>query len=134
MPEMKTATAAYLDHVAFTVRDITPHLTFFRDVLGMTVTKTGRDGRKAKSGLAARRSSDCRGCWVHRPGRSFRAHLGLICADVPAAIKGALAHGGKSLDKGAHWVEMPDGLLLEFLPDTRNAVETVRSLDPRRAR
>lgn len=133
MPEMKTATAAYLDHVAFTVRDITPHLTFFRDVLGMTVTK--RDGRDERpslvwllGGLQIIEDSGFTG-----PEGRF-AHLGLICADVPAAIQGALAHGGNSLDKGAHWIEMPDGLLLEFLPDTRNAVETVRSLDPRRAR
>ncbi|MBC2775241.1 VOC family protein [Rhizobium sp. AQ_MP] len=132
MSEMKTATAAYLDHVAFTVRDITPHLAFFRDVLGMTVTK--RDGNLEKpsqvwllGGLQIVEDADFRG-----PEGRF-AHLGLICADVPAAIKGALAHGGKSLDKGAHWVEMPDGLLLEFLPDTRNAVETVRNLDPRRS-
>lgn len=131
MSEMKTATAAYLDHVAFTVRDITPHLAFFRDVLGMTVTK--RDGNLEKpsqvwllGGLQIVEDADFRG-----PEGRF-AHLGLICADVPAAIRGALAHGGKSLDKGAHWVEMPDGLLLEFLPDTRNAVETVRNLDPRR--
>lgn len=132
MPEMKSATAAYLDHVAFTVRDITPHLAFFRDVLGMTVTK--RDGTDEKpsqvwllGGLQIVEDAGSTG-----PEGRF-AHLGLICADVPAAIKGALAHGGKSLDKGAHWVEMPDGLLLELLPDTRNAVETVRGLDPRLA-
>ncbi|MDH4415355.1 MAG: VOC family protein [Rhizobium sp.] len=132
MPDKKSATEAYLDHVAFSVRDITPHLAFFRDVLGMTVTK--RDGPEEKpsqvwllGGLQI----------VEDPGFTGQegrfAHLGLICADVPAAIKGALAHGGKSLDKGAHWVEMPDGLLLEFLPDSRNAVATVRELDPRRS-
>lgn len=132
MPEKKSATEAYLDHVAFTVHDITPHLAFFRDVLGMAVTK--RDGKEEKpsqvwllGGLQIIEDANFTG-----PGGRF-AHLGLICADVPAAIEGALAHGGKSMDKGAHWVEMPDGLLIEFLPDTRNAVETVRNLDPRRA-
>lgn len=132
MPDIKSATEAYLDHVAFTVRDIAPHLAFFRDVLGMTVTK--RDGRQEKpsqvwllGGLQIVEDADFTG-----PEGRF-AHLGLICADVPAAIQGALAHGGTSMEKGAHWVEMPDGLLLEFLPDTRNAVEIVRNLDPRRA-
>jgi catechol 2,3-dioxygenase-like lactoylglutathione lyase family enzyme len=132
MPDKKSATEAYLDHVAFSVRDITPHLAFFRDVLGMTVTK--RDGPEEKpsqvwllGGLQIVEDPGFKG-----PEGRF-AHLGLICADVPAAIKGALAHGGKSLDKGAHWVEMPDGLLLEFLPDSRNAVATVRDLDPRRS-
>ena len=132
MPDTNCATQAYLDHVAFTVRDIAPHLTFFRDVLGMTVTK--HDGPEQKpsqvwllGGLQIVEDADFTG-----PEGRF-AHLGLICADVPAAIQGALAHGGKSMDKGAHWVEMPDGLLLEFLPDTRNAVETVRDLAPRRA-
>ncbi|MCJ8507128.1 VOC family protein [Rhizobium lemnae] len=132
MPELKSTTKAYLDHVAFTVRDIAPHLIFFRDVLGMTVTK--RDGPEETpsqvwllGGLQIAEDPAFTG-----PEGRF-AHLGLICGDVPAAIQGALAHGGKSLDKGAHWVEMPDGLLLEFLPDTRNAVETVRNLDPRQA-
>jgi catechol 2,3-dioxygenase-like lactoylglutathione lyase family enzyme len=131
MPDMKNATEAYLDHVAFTVRDIAPHLAFFRDVLGMTVTK--RDGPQEKpsqvwllGGLQIVEDAGFSG-----PEGRF-AHLGLICADVPTAIRGALAHGGRSMDKGAHWVEMPDGLLLEFLPDTRNAVDTVRNLDPRR--
>lgn len=132
MPDKKSVTEAYLDHVAFTVRDIAPHLAFFRNVLGMTVTK--RDGTEEKpsqvwllGGLQIVENANFSG-----PEGRF-AHLGLICADVTAAIEGARSHGGKSMDKGAHWVEMPDGLLLEFLPDSRNAVATVRDLDPRRS-
>lgn len=130
MPEMNKATTAYLDHVAFTVRDIAPHLAFFRDVLGMTVTKLdGTDEKPSQVWLLGGLQIIEDPGFTDPEGRF--AHLGLICADVPVAIQGALAHGGKSLDKGAHWVEMPDGLLLEFLPDTRNAAETIRSFDPR---
>ncbi len=132
MQEKNSATEAYLDHVAFTVRDIAPHLAFFRDVLGMTVTKQDDGPDRLRQvwllgGLQIVEDADFSG-----PEGRF-AHLGLICADVPAAIIGARAHGGRSTEKGAHWIEMPDGLLLEFLPDSRNAVATVRNLDPRRS-
>lgn len=125
-----SATQAYLDHAALHVRSIAPHLTFFREVLGMTVTKL--DGEEASpkqvwllGGLQLIEDPDFSG----PEGRC--AHLGIICVDVPAAIAAALAHGAKATARGEHWLELPDGLLLEFLPDVKNAVGTVRGLDPR---
>ena len=112
------ATQAFLDHAAFFVRDIAPHLVFFRDALGMTVVKVDGDPQAPRQmwldgGLQLIQNADFAG-----PEGRF-GHLGLICKDVPAAIAAAIAHGGQPIAKGPHWLEMPDGLLLEFLPEKK---------------
>ena len=124
------ATHAYLDHAAFYVRAIAPHIAFFRDVLGMTVTQVDGAPEAPKQvwllgGIQLIEDPDFAGA----EGRF--GHLGIICSDVPAAIDAALAHGARATPKGAHWLELADGLLLEFLPDKKKAVGIVRDLDPR---
>ncbi len=130
MTDTSPRTEAYLDHAAFRVRDLAPHIAFFRDVLGMTITKFDGPADKPTQVWLLGGLQIVEDAAFSGPEGRF-GHLGLICADVPAAIEGARAHGGTSTAKGAHWVEMPDGTLLEFLPDTRNSVATVRGLDPR---
>lgn len=124
------ATHAYLEHAAFHVRSIAPHLAFFRDVLGMTVTQLDGDPEAPRQawllgGIQLIEAPAFEGS----EGRF--AHLGIVCADVPAAIEAAIAHGARATAKGAHWLELPDGLLLEFLPERKGAVSIVRELDPR---
>lgn len=126
------ATTAYLDHAAFFVRDIAMHVAFFGEVLGMTVTQSAGapedpDQVWLLGGLQLIRNAAFAG-----PEGRF-GHLGLICADVPAAIAAAIAHGATPTDRGAHWLELPDGLLLEFLPQKGEAVRIARSIDPRRS-
>ncbi|MFG6082448.1 VOC family protein [Paracoccus litorisediminis] len=124
------ATHAYVEHTAFRVRAIAPLVTYFRDVLGMTVTQV--DGDPAAP----------RQVWLlggvqmiedpHFDGNEGRfGHLGIVCEDVPAAIEATLAHGGRSTEKGPHWMVLPDGLFLEFMPQKNEAVQKIRALDPR---
>ncbi|WP_311273053.1 MULTISPECIES: VOC family protein [unclassified Rhizobium] len=124
------ATEAFLDHAAFYVRDIAQHIVFFRDVLGMTVTQLDGPADKPRQawllgGIQLIEDPSFSGT----EGRF--GHLGLICADVPAAIEAALGHGARQTSKGAHWLELPDGLLIELLPDNKQAVQIARGLDPR---
>ncbi|OJU84672.1 glyoxalase [Shinella sp. PSBB067] len=124
------ATHAYLEHAAFHVRAIAPHIAFFRDVLGMTVTQIDGTLEAPKQawllgGIQLIEAPDFAG-----PEGRF-GHLGIVCSDVPAAIEAALAHGARATAKGAHWLELADGLLLEFLPEKKGAVSIVRDLDPR---
>ncbi|GEO84737.1 MULTISPECIES: VOC family protein [Alphaproteobacteria] len=125
-----SATQAYLEHVAIHVRDIAPHIAFFRDVLDMTITQLDGDPAAPRQvwllgGIQLIEDSS----FVGPEGRC--SHLGIVCADVPAAIEAAIANGAKTTAKGAHWLELPDGLLLEFLPEKKDAVRIVRDLDPR---
>lgn len=124
------STTAYLEHVAFYVRDLAPHRAFFETVLGMTVTQI--DGPEDAprqlwllGGIQLTEKPDFDGT----EGR-FN-HLGIVCTDLQAAIEGALAHGGVQTAQGPHWVRMPDGLHLEFMAQKHDAVRIVRSIDRR---
>ncbi len=124
------ATTAYVEHTAFFVRDIVPMIEFFSEVLGMGVTK--RDGTPEapsqvwlQGGIQLIADPDFSG-----PEGRF-GHLGIVCKDVPAAIAAARARGAVSTAKGDHWLTLENGILLEFLPEKGNAVEIIRSLDPR---
>ncbi|MCM2292411.1 VOC family protein [Allorhizobium sp. BGMRC 0089] len=125
-----SATTAYVEHTAFFVRDIIPLIDFFTEVLGMGITKY--DGTPEaptqvwlQGGIQLIADPDFSG-----PEGRF-AHLGIVCKDVPAAIEAARARGAVSTAKGDHWLKLGDGLLLEFLPEKGNAVDIIRSHDPR---
>lgn len=124
------AALAYLEHVAFRVRDLAPHLAFFREGLGMTVTQiqgAPEDPRQVwlLGGLQIIQDRDLAGT----EGRFD--HLGLVCTDVPAAIAAARMHGGVPTEKGPHWLRFPDGLLIEILPQKGDEVRIARDIDPR---
>lgn len=125
-----SATTAYVEHTAFKVRDILQLTGFFDEVLGMKVTKLDGDPASPdqvwlQGGVQLIADADFDG-----PEGRF-GHLGIVCVDVPAAIAAARARGARSTAKGDHWLQLPGGLLLELLPDRKDAVETVRNLDPR---
>lgn len=125
-----SATTAYVEHTAFFVRDIVQMIDFFAEVLGMGVTQ--RDGAPEaptqvwlQGGIQLIADPD----FVGPEGRF--GHLGIVCKDVPAAIAAARAHGAVSTARGDHWLKLDNGILLEFLPEKKDAVEIIRSLDPR---
>ncbi|MBT9246724.1 VOC family protein [Gemmobacter fulvus] len=125
-----SAPLACLDHAAFHVRDIAFHIAFFRDVLGMTVTKLDGDPDDPKQawllgGIQLIRDAEFTG-----PEGRF-GHLGIICQDLPATIAAAEAYGAVATAKGPHWLLLPDGLLLELMAQKGDAVRIIRSVDPR---
>lgn len=125
-----SATTAYVEHTAFFVRDIVPMIDFFRDVLGMGVTKLDGDSNAPsqawlQGGIQLIADPNFAG-----PEGRF-GHLGIVCKDVPAAIAASRARGAVSTAKGDNWLLLENGILLEFLPEKGNAVDAIRSLDPR---
>jgi catechol 2,3-dioxygenase-like lactoylglutathione lyase family enzyme len=130
MSAVTPATTAYVEHTAFFVRDILPLIDFFAEVLGMTVTKLDGDPKAPsqvwlQGGVQLIAAPDFEG-----PEGRF-GHLGIVCKDVKAAIEASRARGAVSTAKGDNWLLLQNGLLLEFMPEKGNAVETIRSLDPR---
>lgn len=124
------ALSAVLDHVAFRVQSLAPALAFFRDTLGMTVTKV--DGDPASP----------RQIWLlgglqiivdeAHDGRSGQAdHLGICCSDVPAAIAAAREQGAVSTDKGENWLRFPGGLYVELMPRDAEEIASLHRLDLR---
>lgn len=131
---MAAATRAYLEHVALRVHDIHWHLRFFREVLGMDV--------RACEGPA----DDPRQCWtiggvqlVAAPGfaaapsndAGWLAHLGIMVDDLDAALRAAAEWGVKALPQGPNWLQLPDGLAIELMQATGNAVAQALAVDPR---
>jgi catechol 2,3-dioxygenase-like lactoylglutathione lyase family enzyme len=83
---------AYLEHVAFWVRDIQWHIRFFSEVCGMTMREVQGDVERPAQywtlgGLQ----------FIHQPdfaGPEGRmAHLGIMCEDLEAALAAAQRFG-----------------------------------------
>lgn len=123
---------AYLEHVAFRVKDIHWHIRFFREVLGLGLRDVDGDPADPEQvwtigGLQLMADPAFEG-----PEGRF-AHLGMMCEDVEAAIAAAARFGVGHLDKGRNWLVLPDGLVVELLPASPGAVRQALAVDPRRA-
>ena len=121
---------AYLEHVAFKVKDIHWHIRFFREVLGMTLRDVDGDKTSPRQawtfgGLQLVAEPDFEG-----PEGRF-AHLGVMCEDVDAAIAAARSFGVSHLDKRTNWLVLPDGLIVELLPASPGTVQAVLAVNPR---
>jgi catechol 2,3-dioxygenase-like lactoylglutathione lyase family enzyme len=123
---------AYLEHVAIRVKDIDWHVRFFRGVLGMTIRdETGGDGKVPRQvwtigGVQLIADPDFQG----PEGRC--AHLGIMAEDQEAVLRAAQAWGVQELPQGRNWLVLPDGLNLEILQATGNAVAEALAIDPRK--
>ena len=54
-----------------------------------------------------------------------------MCEDVDAAIAAAQSFGVSHLDKGANWLVLPDGVIVELLPASAGTVGAVLAINPR---
>lgn len=127
------ATRGYVEHVALHVRDIAWHIRFFRDALGMELRET--DGPAD----APRQAWTVGGLqFIADPGfagaEGRLAHLGVMVEDAQAAIAAARGFGVVALDKGANWLKLPDGLIVEIIEAKNDAVAQARAVDARRDR
>jgi predicted enzyme related to lactoylglutathione lyase len=127
MPYQKKA---YVEHVAIRVKDIHWHIRFFREVLGMTLRDVDGAAESPRQvwtfgGLQLMADPDFEG----PEGRL--AHLGVMCEDVQAAIEAAAGFGVSHLDKGANWLVLPDGLIVELLPAAPGSVKAALAVNPR---
>lgn len=125
-----SATRAYLDHAAIYVRDLTQHLAFFREVLGMEPVLVDGDAQAPRQVWVLGGVQFIRDAGFDAPEGRL-AHLGLACEDRKAAIAAAQAHGARPMAKGENWFLLPDGLCLELLQAKGDAVRIARSIDPR---
>jgi catechol 2,3-dioxygenase-like lactoylglutathione lyase family enzyme len=123
--------AAYLEHVAISVRDIRWHIAFFAEVFGLGMREV--DGTVENphqywtlGGLQLISDPDYDGAG----GRL--GHLGLMCADLESAITASLARGAQSMPRGRNWLRLPEGLVLELMQaDPPGAVAQALAVDAR---
>ena len=125
------STTAYVEHVAIWVKDIHWHIRFFGQVLGMTMREV--DGPPD----APRQFWTLGGLqFIHEPGFSGPegrlAHLGVMCADLEAALAAAQAFGVTELPQGRNWLRLPDGLAVELIQARpASCVAQALAIDPR---
>jgi catechol 2,3-dioxygenase-like lactoylglutathione lyase family enzyme len=121
---------AYVEHVAIHVRDIQWHIRFFREVLGMTM-------REVDGTLDAPRQFWTLGGMQFIAAPDFAgpegrlAHLGVMCEDLEAALAEAKAWGVTELPQGRNWLRLPDGLAVELIQASGNAVAAALAVNPR---
>ena len=59
------------------------------------------------------------------------AHLGMMVDDLDGVLARAAAFGAKALPAGPNWLVLPDGLNVEILQATGNAVAAALAINPR---
>ena len=103
---------AMVNHVALNVKNFDWYVSFFEMVCGMTVQRE-------------RGESPRRQLWFHEGiqlnekeeevGNGNRYdHIGFFTENVTEVVEKAVELGCRQLEGKPHWVEMPEGILLEF--------------------
>jgi predicted enzyme related to lactoylglutathione lyase len=130
---------AYVEHVAIRVKDIRWHMHFFATVLDMDVREIdvsdGSDPNCPRQywtigGIQLINSPD----FVAPPSndQGWLAHLGIMCENLEEALRRAAAFGVTELPQGRNWLQLPDGLAVEFMQaQPANIVAQALSLNPR---
>ena len=121
---------SYLEHVAFRVKDIEWYVRFFREALGMTIRQIDGPADNPKQvwtigGIQLVSDPNFNG----PEGRM--AHLGIMVEDLEAAIQEVYTWGVAEMPQGKNWIGLPDGLCVELLQASGNAVAEALVVNPR---
>jgi catechol 2,3-dioxygenase-like lactoylglutathione lyase family enzyme len=127
---MAAKTRSYVEHVAVRVKDLQWHLRFLREVLGMATRMVDGDPE------APRQVWTIGGMqFIQDPGfegpEGRLGHLGVMTSDLEAALEAAQAFGVTEMPQGRNWLRLPDGLAVEILQATGNAVDEALAVEPR---
>jgi len=130
--KMENPGKAYLEHIAFRVKDIHWHISFFREVLGMAVRETDGEAAHPKQVWTLGGLQMIADPAFEGPEGRF-AHLGVMCEDAEEAITRGLAWPGVThLPQGRNWLLLPDGLVVELLQaKPPQAVRAALAVNPR---
>lgn len=125
---------SYVEHVAVRVKDIQWHINFFYEVLGMDVREIDGPTDAPRQywtigGMQLMSTPD----FVAPPSNDagWLAHLGIMVDDLEAALALAQSWGVKELPQGRNWLQLPDGLAVELMQASADAVAQVLAINPR---
>lgn len=125
---------SYVEHVAVRVADIQWHIRFFHDVLGMTVREidgpvdaprqywtVGGMQLMSTPGFTAPPTNDA----------GWLAHLGIMVDDLEEALTEAKKWNVAELAQDRNWLQLPDGLAVELIQASGDAVAEALAVKPR---
>jgi catechol 2,3-dioxygenase-like lactoylglutathione lyase family enzyme len=125
---------SYVEHVAVRVKDIQWHINFFYDVLGMDVREIDGPTDAPRQywtigGMQLMSTPD----FVAPPSNDagWLAHLGIMVDDLEGALTAAQSWGVTPLPQGRNWLQLPDGLAVELMQASPDAVARVLAVNPR---
>jgi len=116
---------SYVEHAAVRVRDIQWHIKFFREALGMEMREIDGDAASPRQywtigGIQLISTPDLVAAPSNDAG--WLAHLGIMVEDLDEAIAACRKFGVTQLPRGRNWLELPDGLAVELIQASGNAV------------
>ena len=125
---------SYVEHVAVRVKDIQWHINFFHEVLGMDVREIDGPTDAPRQywtigGMQLMSTPDFEAPPSSDAG--WLAHLGIMVEDLDAALAEAQNWGVTPLPQGRNWLQLPDGLALELIQASGDAVARVLAVNPR---
>jgi catechol 2,3-dioxygenase-like lactoylglutathione lyase family enzyme len=125
---------AYVEHIAVRVKDIEWHVRFFREVLGMEIREIDGPADAPRQvwtlgGMQLMSAPEAPERPTNEAGRL--AHIGLMCDNLEAALAAAQSWGVKELPQGRNWLQLPDGLAVELIQASPNAVAQALAVNPR---
>lgn len=131
---MSDKICSYVEHVAIRVKDIHWHIHFFKDVCGMNVREVDGDLNNPNQywtigGLQLMATPDLDE--VPSNDKGWLAHLGIMVNNMDAVLKKAYAYDVKELPQGYNWLQLPDGLAVEFIQAAEGSIEEILSINPR---
>ena len=120
--------AAYLEHMAFKVKDFDWCVEFFQDVFDMPIRLSLGEKPHRKIWLHAgiQLNEDIE--FDNEAGRAD--HFALMTDDFDAALKKALEHGCVQTEAGENWLRMPNGMVIELLRGEDQALRTILEQKP----
>ena len=115
---------AYVEHTGVTVKDIEWSVKFFRDVLGMEITRT-REDKEGNWQMVWLRGGLQLIAAPGDPQAGQPHHIGLVVEDFEQARKKMLAVPGVHPVEGKpeKWIQLPDGLTIELFQAVSGAIE-----------
>jgi catechol 2,3-dioxygenase-like lactoylglutathione lyase family enzyme len=121
---------SYVEHTAVRVKDIQWHIRFFGEVLGMSIQSVdGPAGHPQQVWTL--------GCMQLVSDPNFAGpegrlvHIGIMTEDLEAALDKVYTWGVTQMPQGRHWFALPDGLTIELMQATGDAVAEALAVNPR---
>lgn len=102
---------ACLDHVAVYVDDLHWYIHFFEHTLGFKERK-----RDEQDGILKQVWLDGGIQLIEETSEKQMAHIGITVPDLLETLRKMQTFNLKELPKGANWLELPNGLVIELIP------------------
>ncbi len=126
---MTRTNRSYVEHVAIHVKDVPWHIRFFDEALGMPVYRV--KGPEDSPQQAWTVGGIQLVAQEEGAASSVVGHIGVVTEDLEEAIRAVTAWGARETPKGRHWLQLPEGLVIELIQANGNAVAEALAVNPR---